>query len=283
MPGRVEVGKGKDGEMDRTTRISLRSGHRMPILGLGTWKLTNDTAEAVEGALEAGYRMIDTAVDYGSQSGIGAALRVGRPPREEVFLVTKIEETDAPVDGVLRDLSEMGLPYADLTLIHRPPEDGVGEQLWDGLIRAREEGLVRDIGVSNYGAAQIDRLAEATGEIPAVNQVEWTPFGHDDALLDHHVRNGIVLMAYSPLTRGERLEDVTLMEIGRRHGKTPAQVMIRWNLQKGTVPIPKANRADHCRENLDVFNFELDPDEMARLDRLNDHWSALGALPYVAD
>jgi 2,5-diketo-D-gluconate reductase A len=113
--------------------------------------------------------------------------------------------------------------------------------------------------------------------------VEWTPFGHDDALLDHHVRNGIVLMAYSPLTRGERLEDVTLREIGRRLGKTPAQVLIRWNLQKGTVPIPKANRVDHCRENLDVFNFELEAGDMARLDRLNDRWSALGALLYLAD
>lgn len=269
--------------MDLTTRISLRSGHQMPVLGLGTWKLTNDTAETVEGAIEAGYRMIDTAVDYGSQAGIGQALREGRLGRDDIFLVTKIEEDDEPVEGVVRDLSEMGLPYADLTLIHRPPEDGVGEQLWDGLIRARDEGLVRDIGVSNYTAQQIDRLTDATGEAPAVNQVEWTPFGHDDALLEHHARLGIVLMAYSPLTRGERLEDATLQEIARRHGKTPAQVLIRWNLQKGTVPIPKANRPDHCRENLDVFNFELEQGEMARLDRLNAHWSALGALPYAAD
>jgi 2,5-diketo-D-gluconate reductase A len=269
--------------MDPTTRISLRSGHGMPVIGLGTWQLTNDTAETIDGALEAGYRMIDTAVDYGSQSGIGAALHEGRLAREDIFVVTKIEETDAPFEGVVRDLSEMGLPYADLTLIHRPPEVGVGEQLWDGLIRARDEGLVRDIGVSNYTAAQIDRLADASGEVPAVNQVEWTPFGHDDALLDHHVRKGIVLMAYSPLTRGERLEDVTLREIGRRLGKTPAQVLIRWNLQKGTVPIPKANRVDHCRENLDVFNFELEAGDMARLDRLNDRWSALGALLYLAD
>lgn len=268
--------------MDQTTRISLRSGHGMPVLGLGTWQLVNDTAETIVGALEAGYRMIDTAVDYGSQAGIGKALHETGVGRDDIFVVTKIEETDAPLDGVVRDLSEMGLPYADLTLIHRPPPDGAGEQLWDGLIRARDEGLVRDIGVSNYSAAQIDRLVDASGEVPAVNQVEWTPFGHDDALFDHHRRHGIVLMAYSPLTRGERLEDVTLREIARRHGKTPAQVLIRWSLQRGAVPIPKANRPDHCCENLDVFNFDLERDEMERLAGLNVRWSALGGLPYVA-
>jgi 2,5-diketo-D-gluconate reductase A len=253
----------------------------MPLMGLGTWQLTNDTAECVSGAIEAGYRMIDTAMDYGSQGGIGEALREGRLPREELFVVTKIEETDEPVAGVVRDLGEMGLGYADLTLIHRPPEDGVGEALWEGLMRARDEGLVRDIGVSNYSAAQIDRLAEATGEAPAVNQVEWTPFGHDDALLDHHSRAGIVLIAYSPLTRGERLEDAMLAEIARRVHRTPAQVLLRWSLQKSAVPIPKANRMDHCRENLDLFDFALEPQDMARLDALNTHWSALGALPYV--
>ena len=267
--------------MDEMTRITLRSGHGMPVLGLGTWQLTNDTAECVDGAIEAGYRMIDTAVDYGSQAGIGAALRDGRLAREELFVVTKIEETDDPVEGVVRDLGEMELGYADLTLIHRPPEDGVGVALWEGLIRAREEGLVRDIGVSNYSAAQIDRLSEATGEVPAANQVEWTPFGHDDALLAHHRDRGIVLMAYSPLTRGERLGDATLAEIARRVHRTPAQVLLRWSLQKGAVPIPKANRMDHCRENLDLFDFTLEPQDMARLDALNTHWSALGTLPYV--
>lgn len=269
--------------MDRTTRITLKSGRAMPVIGLGTWQLTNDTAESVDGAIEAGYRMIDTAVDYGSQAGIGQALREGRVPREELFLVTKIEETDESVEGVVRDLGEMGLGYADLTLIHRPPEDGVGEALWEGLIRARDEGLVRDIGVSNYSAAQVDRLSEATGEVPAVNQVEWTPFGHDDALLAHHRERGIVLMAYSPLTRAERLEDATLAEIARRVHRTPAQVLLRWSLQKGVVPIPKANRMDHCRENIDLFGFALDPGDMDRLDALNAHWSALGALPYIAE
>ena len=269
--------------MDRSTRITLQGGRTMPVMGLGTWRLVNDTAETVADAIEAGYRMIDTSSDYGSQPGIGAALRRTEVPREEIFVVTKIEETDTPVEGVVRDLSEMGLGYADLTLIHRPPEEGAGEQLWEGLIRAQEEGLVRDIGVSNYPAALVDRLIRDSGVAPAVNQVEWTPFGHDPALLDHHTRAGIVLMAWSPLTRAERLDDPVLRDIARRHGKTPAQVLIRWNLETGTVPIPKANRLDHCRENLDVFDFALEPQEMARLAGLNRHWSALGALSYVED
>jgi 2,5-diketo-D-gluconate reductase A len=267
--------------MDMSTRITLRSGRAMPPLGLGTWKLTNDTAETVEGALEAGYRLIDTSSDYGSQAGIGAALRRTSVPREEIFVTAKIEETDDPLEGVLRDLGEMGLGYADLVLIHRPPEDGAGEYLWEGLIRARDEGLVRDIGVSNYAPALVDRLAAATGEVPAVNQVEWTPFGHDDALLDHHGEAGITVMAYSPLTRGLRLEDPVVTEIARRVRRTPAQVLLRWCIGKGVVPIPKANRMDHARENLDVFGITLAPEDMARLDALDTRWSALGELPYV--
>jgi 2,5-diketo-D-gluconate reductase A len=253
----------------------------MPVLGLGTLQFANDTVECIHGALEAGYRMIDTALGYGSQAGIGAAVRAGRVPREELFVVTKIEATDTPVAGIVRDLSEMGLGYADLTLIHRPPRDGMDEPLWEGLMRARDEGLVRDIGVSNYSARGIDRLTRASGEAPAVNQVEWTPFGHDAALAAHHRRAGIVLMACSPLTRGLRLDDPTLGEIARSVHKTPAQVLLRWSLQKSAVPIPKANRPDHCRENLDIFDFTLAPRDMRRLDALNAHWSALGSLPYV--
>lgn len=262
--------------MDPTTRITLPSGHGMPVIGLGTWQLTRDTAEAVAGAIEAGVRLIDTASDYGAQGGIGTALRRTGIPREDIFVVAKIEETDVPLDGILRDLTEMGLGYADLVLIHRPPGDGAGEFLWDGMIGARDEGLVRDIGVSNYGAELVDRLAAATGEAPAVNQVEWSPWGHDDALLAHHREAGIAVMGYCPLARGLRLDEPVPVEIARRHGRTPAQVLLRWSLQRGVVPIPKANRVDHARENLDVFGFALDEGEMARLDRLETGWSALG-------
>jgi 2,5-diketo-D-gluconate reductase A len=161
--------------MEVSTTISLRTGHRMPVLGLGTWQLTRDTAGAVQGVLALGYRMIDAAVDYGSQPGIGEALRQTAIARKEIFRVTKIEEDDDPYDAVKRDLGEMAIAYADLTLIHRPPPSGAGEELWRGLIRARGEGLVRGIGVSNYPAQLVDALAEAAGEMPTVNLDRMEP------------------------------------------------------------------------------------------------------------
>lgn len=267
--------------MDSTTRIPLRTGRQMPVMGLGTWLLTDQTAATVEAALDAGYRMIDTAMDYGSQPGIGDAIRNSSLPRDEIYLVSKIEEDDDPLGGIERDLNEMGLEYADLTLIHRPPPEGHGEALWRGLIDAQERGLVRDIGVSNYSADMVDALAASTGVTPVVNQIEWTPFGHDLALLDHHREKDIIVQAYSPLTRGELLNDDTLAGIAEAYGKTPAQILIRWNLQRGTVPLPKANQADHFRENLAVFDFELSGEHMERLESLDRNYSALGGLPYV--
>ena len=261
--------------MTPDSRITLNSGGRMPVMGLGSWKLTDKTADTVIKAIGAGYRMIDTARDYGSQAGIGEAVRKSDLDRDDLFVVTKIEEDDDAYRALKQDLKELDLDYADLTLIHRPPDTGVGEDLWRGLIRARDEGLARNIGVSNYSADQLDRLVDATGVVPAVNQVEWSPFGHSDALQNHLARQDVVLMAYSPLTRGERLDAPELQEIAEAHGKSPAQVMIRWNLQRGTVPVPKANKTEHCRENLDVFDFELSQDQMTQLDELNERWSAL--------
>jgi 2,5-diketo-D-gluconate reductase A len=267
--------------MDASTRVELHTGRRMPVLGLGTWQLTRETAATVEGTLEEGYRMIDTAVDYGSQRGIGEALRRTKIARADIFVVTKVEENDDAYDGVQRDLDEMQLDYADLTLIHRPPPSGAGEALWRGLMRARDEGLVRDIGVSNYSAKLVDTLAEATREMPVVNQIEWSPFGFSDALLHHHRERNVVVQAYSPLTRGNRLGDERLARVAEKYGRTPAQVLLRWNLQKGTVPLPKANRPEHYEENFDVFDFEIAEGEMSALDGLNKHYSSLGSLPYV--
>ena len=268
--------------MDRDSRIPLHTGRDMPVMGLGTWELTQDTAGVVEAAIAEGYRMIDTACDYGSQPGIGEAIERSDTPRAELFVVTKIEEDDDPYEGVRRDLGELRLDYADLTLIHRPPPSGSGEELWKGLIRAKQEGLVKDIGVSNYSAELVDALVAATGELPVVNQVEWSPFGHSGDLLRHHAERRVVIQAYSPLTRGRRLDDTALSGFAQRYGKTAAQILIRWNLQRGTVPLPKANRPAHFRENFDVCDFEIAEDDMAALDRLNVHYSALGDLPYVA-
>lgn len=199
--------------MDFHSTIALRTGAQMPVLGLGTWQLTKDTAETVAHALQLGYRMIDTACDYGSQRGIGEAIRRGIVDRASIYLVIKVEESDDAYEASRKYLGEIGVEYADLILIHRPPERGVGEQLWQGLQRARSDGLAKDIGVSNYSIEQMRSLERATGEMPVVNQIEWSPFGYSEAMLDFCGRQRIVIQAYSPLTRTHRLNDTTLADV----------------------------------------------------------------------
>lgn len=262
--------------------VTLSTGTEMPALGLGTWLLDGPgAADGVRHALELGYRLVDTAVDYGSQPQIGEALRSGPVDRDEVFLTSKVEEDEDSHAGTRQRIDEIGVDRLDLCLLHRPPPDGDGEELWRGLIEAKSEGLTREIGVSNYSSDQIDSLVEATGEVPVVNQIEWSPFGFSDSMLDHARSTGVVIQSYSPLTRGERLGDPALGEIAEAQGRTPAQVLLRWNLQLGTPPVPKAASAAHREENIDVFGFELGQAEMRRLSQLNEHYSSLGGLPYV--
>lgn len=191
-----------------------------------------------------------------------------------------MEETDEPYEATRKYLGELQFDYADLMLIHRPPPTGAGEDLWRRLIRVKQDGLARDIGVSNYSADQIEALIEATGEVPTVNQIEWSPFGHSDAMLRYAAERNIVIQAYSPLTRTKRLDDPTLRDGSAKYGKSPAQVLIRWSLQRGTAPIPKANQRYHLQENIDVFDFLIDDEDMARLNELNERYSSLGLLPY---
>jgi len=262
--------------------IPLNTGSQIPAIGLGTWQLTDDTPRAIENALELGYRMIDTSGDYGTQQGIGEGIRRSEIDRQDIYLVTKVEEDDDAYEATTRNLTELDLEYADLMLIHRPPERGAGTDLWKGLIQARADGFARDIGVSNYSVEQIDELINATGEVPAVNQIEWSPFGWSPEMLNYCRARHIVIQAYSPLTRVERLNDHNLGKIAADHGKTSAQLIIRWNLQLGVVPLPKANTPDHLEENLRVFDFEISDEDMAKLSDLNEQWSSLGpSLQYV--
>jgi diketogulonate reductase-like aldo/keto reductase len=261
--------------------VRLPSGREMPVLGLGTYQLRHHTVEAVTQALEAGYRMFDTSGDYHTQRGIGEALKHSNVAREEIFLVTKVEETEDSFAAVQANLAELRQPYADLVLIHRPTGHGVGETMWQGLRRAKRVGLVNDIGVCNYSIEQIEELVYRTGELPAVNQIEWSPFGHSPRMLDFCRDNDIVIQAWSPLTRALRLNDNKLCAMAARYGKSPAQLLLRWNLQLGVVPLPKANHAQHQRENLNVFDFEISQPDMAKLRTLNEHYSAMGALPYA--
>jgi diketogulonate reductase-like aldo/keto reductase len=263
-----------------TCRI-LTSGSRMPLMGLGTWNLTVRTVETLCNALELGFRMIDTAPDYHTQRGIGDAIRACGFERDAVFVTTKVDPREDAYSALLKSLAQMRLDHVDLALIHEPPEHGVGEMAWQGLRRAKREGRVRDIGVSSYSIDAIEELVYRTGEMPAVNQVEWTPFGHSPRMLDFCRENEIIIQASSPLTHGKRLGDDKVGPMAARYGKTPAQLVLRWNLQLGVVPVPKANHVQHLRENLNVFDFEILPQDMARLNALNEHYSALGTLEYL--
>lgn len=267
--------------MDKDSTKQLSSLNEMPVLGLGTWQLPNDPAGTLLYAFELGYRLIDTSSDYGSQPAVGDAIKNTGIERDDLYITTKVEETDDAYRRTNSNLKELGLEYVDLMLIHRPPLIGPGMELWEGLIRAKGEGLVRDIGVSNYSIPLIDELIEKTDEIPAVNQIEWSPFGHSQAMWDYCSDKGIVIQAYSPLTRTKRFSDKILIETAEEYGRTLAQILIRWNLQFGTVPIPKANQKQHLKELINVFDFAIDQEDMALLNGLNAHYSALGYLPYA--
>ena len=259
----------------------LQSGNRMPLLGLGTWELNSHTVDTVASALELGFRMIDTAADYHTQRGIGEAIKSWGLERDELFIVTKVEPEEDSYSAIRKNLAQLKLNYVDLVLIHRPPARGPGEKIWQGLRRAKREGLVHDIGVSSYSIECIEDLVYLTGEMPAVNQIEWSPFGHSPRMLDFCRENDIIIQAWSPLTRASRLNDDKLGTMAARYGKTPAQLLIRWNLQLGVVPIPKANHVQHQRENLNVFDFEISGSDMVKLNGLNEHFSALRGLQYL--
>jgi 2,5-diketo-D-gluconate reductase A len=281
MPAVERWHVGDSQSLTADSRRMLPSGNRMPLLGLGTWQLRHHTTDAVARAVDLGYRMLDTSGDYHTQRGIGEALRSRTWLRSSIYLVTKVEECDDGFESLRQNLCELKVEHVDLVLIHRPPRDGVGEKLWNDLRRAKRAGLTRDIGVSNYTIEQIEDLVYRTGEMPAVNQIEWTPFGHSPRMQDFCRDNDILIQAWSPLTRATRLNDDKVAGMAARYGKTPAQLILRWSLQSGVVPLPKANDPAHQAQNLNVFDFEIAPIDMMRLNALNEHFSALGELAYL--
>lgn len=265
--------------METQSTMQLHTGSKMPVIGYGTWGIKGSAREATETAISAGYNMIDTSGDYGSQPGIAEALQQISAPRSSIYLVTKVEETDDAYEATIKNLEELQVDYVDLMLIHRPPDEGVGEELWRGLIKAQQENMVRDIGVSNYSEQQIQTLTDTSGVKPVVNQIEWSPFGWSRQMADFCEENNNVIQSYSPLTHGKRLDDGLLGEIGLKYDKTPAQVLIRWNIQHGWVPIIESDNPRHIEENISVFDFELASEDMRALDEMNEDFSVLGERP----
>jgi diketogulonate reductase-like aldo/keto reductase len=261
--------------MDDTPRIpddtlSLSNGGRMPLLGFGTWQITGeDAVRAVSAALEAGYRHLDSALVYGNEAEVGRALAESGVRREDVFVTTKCPPSRAGsgLDTVRESLDRLRIDHLDLWLIHWPGEGSANADLWGEFVEAREAGLVRDIGVSNFDGALLDEVTKATGVTPAVNQIEWSPLLFDAEVVADHRSRDIVLEGYSAL-RGGTLTDPTIVGIADRLGRTPAQVIIRWHLQHGFVVIPKSVHADRIRGNADVAGFSLTDEDMAALDAL---------------
>ena len=257
-------------------RIRLNDGRTMPTLGLGTRPLDDAEAERVIAlALELGYRHIDTAVRYGNERGVGRALAASGLPRDEVFVTTKLDGQhqggDKAVDGLRGSLDRLGLEHVDLLLIHWPlPARDLYVDTWRTFERLRDEGLTRSIGVSNFKPAHLRRLAQETATVPAVNQVQLNPYVTREDHRRYHEEHGIVTVSYSPLGKGgDLLRDPVVTGIARAHGRTPAQVVLRWHLQLGLVPIPKSAHEGRLRENLDVYSFVLAPDEVASLSGLD--------------
>lgn len=271
--------------MSKVPSITLNNGIAMPQLGYGVWQIEDDQAfTAVGQALEAGYRSIDTAAIYGNEEGTGKALAASGLPREELFVTTKLWNGDQGHDATLRafdtSLTKLGLEYVDLYLIHWPlPSQETYVDTYRALEKIQAGGRARAIGVSNFLPGHLERLLGETSVVPAVNQIELHPQFQQAESRAFHARHDIATEAWSPLGQGKGLlEHATLAELAAKHGKTPAQVVLRWHLQLGNVVIPKSVTPSRIAENIDVFDFSLDDTDLATLAAL-DSGNRLGPDP----
>ncbi len=249
----------------------------IPRLGLGVYQSPPGqvTQRAVEYALKIGYRHIDTARIYGNESDVGAALRKSGIEREDVFITTKLWNSDHGYETALKacddSLKRLGLKYLDLYLIHWPVPE-IRNESWTALTKLLKDGKCRSIGVSNYTIQHLTELLEDADVVPMVNQVEFSPFLYQKQLLDYCEKNKIQVEAYSPLTQGAKLNHPTIQQIAKKHGKTPAQVLIRWSLQHNLVTIPKSVREERIKENSQVFDYNLTSEDMRVLDSLDENF-----------
>ena len=257
------------------TTLQLSSGARIPQVGLGVWQTPSGatTRAAVAAALDGGYRHVDTARIYGNEADVGAAVRESGVAREALFVTTKLWNADQGYDGALRafdaSLKRLGLDYVDLYLIHWPV---AGKRLdsWRALERIHEDGRARSIGVSNFLVPHLEELLGKATRVPAVNQIELTPFLQRRETRALCARHGIVVEAYSPLTHGKRLDHPVVKDVARRVGRSVAQVLLRWGLQQGLVVLPKSTKPARIAENGALFDFTLDDGAMKDLDGLEE-------------
>lgn len=257
-------------------RLRLNDGHSIPQLGLGVWQVpAASTAATVAQALRLGYRLIDGAAIYGNEEGLGAGVRDSDVPRDEVFVTTKVWNDDQGYDATLRaveaSLARLAMERVELCLIHWPvPAQDRYLDTWRALIRLREEGRVRSIGVSNFMGQHLERLVQETGVVPVLNQIELNPRLQQAELRALHDRMGIVTQSWTPLGQGRSFDAAPIQTAAARTGKTPAQVILRWHVQLGLSVIPRSTRVEGQAENLDLFGWELLPEEMAAIATLDE-------------
>ena len=248
----------------------LGDGHAIPLLGLGVWQVPNgpECVNAVRWALEAGYRHIDTAQAYGNEESVGEGLRESGIARDEVFVTTKFYPRQRdPVEAIEQSLRRLGLEYVDLYIIHWPQRGPTWA--WPGMEAARDRGDARSIGVSNFNAGELQQLLAGASAPPVVNQVQFSPYAYRRGLLDACQQSGIVLEAYSPLGTGRHLSSDVVRRIAESLGRTPAQVLLRWCIERDIPVIPKSTHRERIVENSRVFDFALSSDDLAQLDQLD--------------
>ncbi len=265
--------------------VRLPDGHIMPQLGYGLWTVPpGDTARLVADAIAAGYRSIDTAAAYRNESGVGAALRDGSVGRDEIFVTTKLFNTEHGFDKTLaafdRSIEALGLDHVDLYLIHWPvPMHGLAVESWRAMIRLQAEGRVRSIGVSNFRAEDLERIIDDTGVKPVLNQIELHPRFQQVELRGWLDENDIRTESWSPLGQARILDDPTIARIARKHDRSPAQIVIRWHLDQGIITIPRATSRPHMVDNLAVGGFALDDDDMTAIAGLDAADGRIGPDP----
>lgn len=275
---------------NKIPNITLNNGLNIPQVGLGVWQAAEggEVENAVQSALESGYRLIDTAAIYGNEKGVGTAMKNSGVPREEIFLTTKLWNAHHEYEEALRafdeSLQKLDTDYVDLYLIHWPlPMEGKFTQAWKALEKIYADGRARSIGVSNFKPAHLDTLLAQSEIVPAVNQIELHPMLTQQEIRDYCVARNIVIESYSPIMRGgEILENETVSSLAQKYGKTPAQIVLRWHVQNGFIVIPKSVNAERIQKNIDLFDFELTQDDVQKIDAM-DNGTRLGADPDTAN
>ena len=274
--------------MSAQPTIQFHDGRSIPQVGLGVWQTPNDiAAPSVRAAIAAGYRHVDTAAIYQNETGVGEGIRSSGVDRKDIFITTKLWNDDQSFDSALRafdqSLKRLGTDYVDLYLIHWPsPSRDRYAESWKALVRLKEEGRAHSIGVSNFAAGHLERIIGETGVTPALNQIELHPDFQQRPLRAVHEKLGIRTESWSPLGQGKLLGNAVVGAVAAKHGRTPAQVIIRWHIDNGLIVIPKSITPSRIEENFQVFDFALDGEDLARLDALDSAGARIGPDPTTA-